>query len=93
MRPTNICHPNERRAPAPRVFPVRFRDLHRVGAASSLGSLQLDRGTGRFTTPATASADRADFHDSSESSRIGTFVLSDVSVGVLFPLCPLRPSL
>jgi hypothetical protein len=25
MRPTDVCHPNELRAPAPRAFPVRSR--------------------------------------------------------------------
>jgi hypothetical protein len=46
------------RAPAPRAFPARYRDFRRVGAPQSLGSARLDRGTERFTTPETASADR-----------------------------------
>ena len=34
------------------------RGLHRVGASRTLGTVRLDRRTGWFTPPATASADR-----------------------------------
>jgi hypothetical protein len=58
MRPIDFCHPYDLRVPAPRAFPARCRDFRRVGAPQSLGSARLDRGTERFTTPETASADR-----------------------------------
>jgi hypothetical protein len=37
MRPTDICHPDERRAPAPRVFPARSRRSRGGDAPRSLG--------------------------------------------------------
>jgi len=36
MRPTDVCHPNELRAPAPRVFPARSRHFRSVDAPRSL---------------------------------------------------------
>jgi hypothetical protein len=30
MRPTDFCHPNELRVPAPRAFPIRSRGFHRA---------------------------------------------------------------
>jgi hypothetical protein len=58
MRPTNVCHLYDLRVPVPRSFPARCRGFHRVDAPRSLGSVRHDRGTGCFTTPETASADR-----------------------------------
>jgi len=37
MRPTDVCHPNELRAPAPRVFPARSRHFRSGETPWSLG--------------------------------------------------------
>ena len=37
MRPTDVCHSNELRVPAPRAFPARCRGFHRVDTSQSLG--------------------------------------------------------
>jgi hypothetical protein len=37
MRPTDVCHPNELRAPAPRVFPARSRHFRSGDTPRSLG--------------------------------------------------------
>ena len=36
MRPTDVCHPNDLRAPAPRAFPARSRSFRRGDAPRSL---------------------------------------------------------
>jgi len=36
MRPTDVCHPNDLRAPAPRVFPVRDHHFRGVDTPRSL---------------------------------------------------------
>jgi len=36
MRPTDVCHPNELRAPAPRVFPARSRHFRSGDTPRSL---------------------------------------------------------
>jgi len=36
MRPTDVCHPNELRAPAPRAFPTRFRNFRCADVPRSL---------------------------------------------------------
>jgi len=51
MRPTDFCHPNELRVPAPRAFPTRSRDFRRGDAPRRLRLRAVDRGTGRFTRP------------------------------------------
>jgi len=59
MRPTDICHPIELRAPAPRAFPTHSRHFRSGDASWSLGLHAVNRGTERFTTfVMTASADR-----------------------------------
>jgi hypothetical protein len=58
MRPIDFCHRNETACTRTSCVPgIRFRGFHRVGVSQSLGSARLDRGTERFTTPETASAD------------------------------------
>jgi hypothetical protein len=37
MRPTDLCHPNELRAPAPRAFPARARSFRCGDTPRSLG--------------------------------------------------------
>jgi hypothetical protein len=58
MRPTDFCHPYERRAPAPRAFPARSRGFRRGDAPRRLRLRAVNRGTGRFTASENASADR-----------------------------------
>jgi len=48
MRPTDFCHPNELRAPAPRAFPARSRSFRCGDAPRRLRLRAVDRGTGRF---------------------------------------------
>jgi len=59
MCPIDFCHP-KRNCVHPHLVRSRchYRGFHRVVASQSLGSERLDRGTERFTTPETASADR-----------------------------------
>ena len=54
MRPTDVCHPNELRAPAPRAFPAPLAAFAAGTPRGVLGSAREDRGSGRFT----ASVDR-----------------------------------
>lgn len=49
MRPTDFCHPNELRAPAPRAFPARSRSFRCGDAPRRLRLRAVDRGTGHFT--------------------------------------------
>ena len=58
MRPIDFCHLNSLRVPAPRYVSGSCHGLHRVGASRTLGTVRLDRRTGWFTPPETASADR-----------------------------------
>jgi len=58
MRPIDVCHPNELRAPAPRVFPIRCHDFRHVDTVRILGSVRLDRRTWAFHAPEPASMDR-----------------------------------
>jgi hypothetical protein len=48
MRPTDFCHPNELRAPAPRVFPAPLATFAARMPHGVLGSVRLDWGSGRF---------------------------------------------
>jgi hypothetical protein len=50
MRPTDVCHPNELRAPAPRAFLVPHVTFVPGTSHGVLGSARHDQGTGRFTT-------------------------------------------
>jgi len=50
MRPTDVCHPNELRAPAPRMFPAPHATYAAGTPHGVLGSARHDWGTGRFTT-------------------------------------------
>jgi len=65
---SNRCLPPilELRAPAPRAFPARSRGFRRVDPHGVSGSVRWYRGTGRFTTSDSASADRA-------SSQLSSF--------------------
>jgi len=58
MRPTDVCHPNESCAPAPRAFPAHSRHFRGGDALRRLRLRRVNRGTGCFTASATASADR-----------------------------------
>jgi len=51
MRPTDVCHPNELRAPAPRAFLAPHVTFVAGTSHGVLGSVRHDQGTGRFTTP------------------------------------------
>jgi hypothetical protein len=51
MRPTDVCHPNELRVPAPRAFPAHFAAFTAWTPHGVLGSVRHDRGIGCFTTP------------------------------------------
>jgi hypothetical protein len=50
MRPTDICHPNNLRAPAPRSFPARSAIFTAWTPHGVSGSVRHDRGIRRFTT-------------------------------------------
>jgi len=50
MRPTDICHSIELRAPAPRAFPTHSRHFRSGDASWSLGLHAVNWGTERFTT-------------------------------------------
>jgi hypothetical protein len=64
MRPIDICHPIELRAPAPRAFPTHSRHFRSGDAPRSLGLRAVNWGTERFTAfVMTASADRISFHN------------------------------
>jgi hypothetical protein len=49
MRPTDVCHPNDLRAPAPRVFPAPGATFVAGTPHGVLGSARYDWGTGWFT--------------------------------------------
>lgn len=85
MRPIDFCHP-KRNCVHPHLARSRhrFRGFHRVGASESLGSPRLDRGTGRFTTPKTASADR-EGDEPVGSWKVAEHPPVQPSVGVVFP--------
>jgi hypothetical protein len=88
MRPTDICHPIELRAPAPRAFPTHSRHFRSGDASWSLGLHAVNRGTERFTTfVLTALADR---HSNTlvlthAPSPYDDLFLGVMSVGVFFP--------
>jgi hypothetical protein len=48
MRPTDICHPYELRAPAPRAFPARSRHFRGGDAPRSLGLREVGLGDRMF---------------------------------------------
>jgi hypothetical protein len=59
MRPTDVCHPNELRAPAPRAFPVRSRHFRSGDAPRRLRLRAALPGDRTFhDVRKTASADR-----------------------------------
>jgi hypothetical protein len=62
MRRTDVCHPIESRAPAPRSFPFRAPLARRGHPVESLAPRGETGGPGVFTTPETASADRHKTH-------------------------------
>jgi hypothetical protein len=58
MRPTDFCHLNETACTRTSCVPGSLRDFHRVDTPRSLGLRADDRGTGGFTAPMNALADR-----------------------------------
>jgi hypothetical protein len=84
MRPTDVCHPIELRAPAPRVFPVRSRHF-RGGEvprrlrlhATTTGGPDVSR------RPTTASADRT----ANTNFELYCLTAWRTNVGVFFPRC------
>jgi hypothetical protein len=89
MRPIDICHPIELRAPAPRAFPTHSRYFRSGDAPRSLGLRAVNWGTERFTAfVMTASADRFSFttlFTTRALFALRRFVLRVTSVGVFFP--------
>ena len=57
MRPTDVCHPFELRAPASRAFPAPDRDFHRVDTPRSLRLRAVLPGDRTVHAVRTASAD------------------------------------
>jgi hypothetical protein len=57
MRPTDVCHPNDLRAPASRAFPASARDFHRVDTSQSLRLCAVLPGDRTVHAIRTASAD------------------------------------
>jgi hypothetical protein len=57
MRPTDVCHPFELRAPASRAFPASDRDFHRVDTPRSLRLRAVLPGDRTVHAVRTASAD------------------------------------
>jgi hypothetical protein len=57
MRPTDVCHPNDLRAPASRAFPASDRDFHRVDTPQSLRLCAVLPGDQTVHAVRTASAD------------------------------------
>lgn len=87
MRPIDLCHPNELRAPTPRSLLALCHHFRDVDTPRSLGSARLDQRIERFHDARIASADR-------EAAYLMTGVsLPVLSVGVFFPRLPLRSSL
>jgi len=58
MRSTDVCHPNDLRAPAPRAFPARSRHFRGGEAPRSLWLRVVVPGTWTFHDVPVASADR-----------------------------------
>jgi hypothetical protein len=83
MRPTDVCHPNELRAPAPRTFPAPLAAFAAGTPREVLGFARCDRGSGRFT----ASEDRFGRSSSSPDLALVASRPSERSVGVFFPRC------
>jgi hypothetical protein len=93
MRPTDVCHPNDLRAPAPLAFPAPRATFAAGSPHGVLGSAWQFRGPGRFTTSSVASADR--FQPSRNSSLLPYGLLTrawafsshgDVAIEPLTPL-------
>jgi hypothetical protein len=83
MHPTDFCHPNETTCARTSCVPGCSRRLRGGMPHGVLGSVRRDRGTGRFTTSRTASADRhRHVNLRASASRPWTR-----SVGVVFPRC------
>jgi len=57
MRPTDVCHPNDLRAPASRAFPASSHDFHRVDTPPSLRLCAVIPGDQTVHAVWTASAD------------------------------------
>ena len=57
MRPTDVCHPNDLRAPASRTFPASSRDFRRVDTPQGLRPCVVVPGDQTVHAVRTASAD------------------------------------
>jgi len=57
MRPTDVCHPNDLRAPASLAFPASSHDFHRVDTPQSLRLCAVVPGDQTVHAVRTASAD------------------------------------
>jgi hypothetical protein len=88
MRPTDICHSIELRAPAPRAFPTHSRHFRSGDASWSLGLHAVNWGTERFTTFVIDRFGGSTFQHSLLRlvlHRLTTLFLRVTSVGVFFP--------
>jgi hypothetical protein len=90
MRPTDVCHPYELRAPASRAFPVSDRDFHRVDTPQSLRLCVVVPGDRTVHAVQTALADCPSHN--TDAVRVPVFAscvlphgFPDTSVGVFFP--------
>jgi hypothetical protein len=89
MRPTDVCHPNELRAPAPRAFPARSRRLRGADTPRSLGLRGVGLGDRMFHDT------RDRFGGSSSSTTLDLYCLtaSRDERGRFLPTVPMRSSL
>jgi len=83
MRPTDICHPNELRAPAPRAFPARSRSFRCVDTPRSLRLRAVGPGDRTFHDV----RDRFGGSSSNTALELCASRPQDTSVGVFFPRC------
>jgi hypothetical protein len=92
MRPTDVCHPNDLRAPASRAFPASCRDFRRVDTPRSLRLRTVVPGDRMVHAIRTALADCPSHNTNRECSRprlpraVGLTAFC-MSVGVFFPRC------
>jgi len=84
MRPTDVCHPIELRAPAPRAFLAPHVTFVAGTSHGVLGSVRHDQGTGRFTTPERPLRRIGNQHEP-HAPGLAALVWRVMSVGVFFP--------
>jgi hypothetical protein len=89
MRPTDVCHPNELRAPAPRAFPAHCRRLRGADTPRSLGLRGVGLGDRMFHDT------RDRFGGSSSRTTLDLYCLtaSRDERGRFLPTVPMRSSL